>query len=130
MRHSLRLIPIVVLALGSFASTACATGYAYGQGRARDRGPYGGYGDGRYDRRELQRVAYDNGFRDGVRAGERDGRKNKRYEPSRDRDWRNADAGYRRGYGDLNLYRRSFRDGFEAGYDRGYRQYARGNRRW
>jgi hypothetical protein len=123
MRKTFRLIPVAVLALSTIASNACATGYAYGQ-----RDPYRDR-DGSYAR-DLERRAYDNGFRDGVRAGERDGRDNRRYDPARQRDWRNADDGYRREYGDHNFYRRSFRGGFEAGYAQGYRAYGRGYRRY
>jgi hypothetical protein len=127
MRKSLGLIPVAVLAFSAIASTACATGYGYGQGRYRDRG---GYNDGRYVR-EIERRAYDNGFREGLRQGERDGRSNRRFEPSRHGDWRHANDGFRREYGDREFYRRNFRSGFEAGYSQGYRQYDRGrNRRW
>jgi hypothetical protein len=117
-----RILAAGVLALGVFASTACATGYAYGQGRYRDRGAYN---DGRYYR-EIERRAYDNGFREGLRQGERDGRSNRRYEPSRHGEWRNANDGYRREYGDHTVYRRNFRSGFEAGYSQAYRQFDRG----
>lgn len=126
MPKSLRFIPLAALALCAVASTACATGYAYGQPTYRD--PY--YNNGRYAR-EIERRAWDNGFRDGVRAGERDGRGSRRYEPGRHDDWRDANDGYRREYGDRNFYRRSYRSGFEAGYSQAYRQYDRGRyRRW
>jgi hypothetical protein len=132
MRKTFRLVPIMVLALSAVASTACATGYAYGQrGTYRDRGPYGdgGYTDrGAY--REIERRAYDNGYRDGLRRGENDGRSRHRFDPTRHGDWRNADDGFRREYGDHNLYRRNFRAGFEAGYAQAYRQSDRGYRRW
>jgi hypothetical protein len=123
-----RLVSAAVLAVGVIASTsACATGYAYGgQGTYRDRGPYRD-GGGYY--RELERRAYDNGYREGIRQGERDGRSNRRYDPSRHSEWRNANDGFRREYGDRNLYRRNFRGGFEAGYSQGYRQYDRGRYR-
>lgn len=123
----LHIIPAVLLALGAMASTACATGYAYGQGPYRDRG---GYNDGRYYR-EVERRAYDNGFREGLRRGERDARGNRRFDPTRHGEWRDADDGFRREYGDHVLYRRNFRSGFEAGYAQGYRQNDRGRfRRW
>jgi len=125
MRKTFRIIPAAVLAISAMASTACATGYAYGQPPYRDRGVYG-----RDSYREVERIAYDNGFRDGLRRGERDGRSNHRYDPTRHGDWRDADDGYRRQYGDHNLYRGSFRRGFEAGYAQAYRQYDRGYRRW
>jgi hypothetical protein len=123
-----RIIPAVVLALSAMASVGCAS-YAYGQGTYRDRGPYGGYGNNRYYR-EIERRAYDNGYREGLRAGERDGRSNRRFDPSRHGDWRNANDGYRREYGDHTMYRRTFRSGFEAGYSQAYRRSDRGYRRW
>lgn len=122
----LRFLPAAVLAVSAVASTACATGYTYGQGPYRDRG---GYNDGRYYR-EVERRAYDNGFREGVRQGERDARHNRRYDPSRHDEWRDANDGFRREYGDHNLYRRNFRSGFEAGYSQAYRNNDRGYRRW
>lgn len=118
----LRLIPVVILAVTALASTACATGYAYGDPRQYPtRGGYG-YGDRGYYA-DIERRAYDNGFREGIRAGEHDGRDRRRYEPTRNDDWRDADDGYRREYGDKNFYRRSFRAGFEAGYSQGFRRY-------
>jgi hypothetical protein len=73
--------------------------------------------------RDIERIAYDNGFRDGVRAGERDGRDHRRYEPSRIDDWRDGNRGYRRDYGDFQFYRRAYRVGFETGYSEGYDRY-------
>lgn len=123
----LGIVSAVVLSMSALASTACATGYAYGQGTYRDRG---GYNDGRYVR-DIERVAYDNGFREGLRQGERDGRSNRRFEPQRHNEWRDANNGFRREYGDHTFYRRSFRNGFEAGYSQAYRNFDRGrNRRW
>jgi hypothetical protein len=122
-----RFFTAAALTVGVLASSACATGYAYGQGTYRDRGPYANRGY----YREAERRAYDNGFRDGIRAGERDGRSNRRFEPSRHGDWRNANDGYRREYGDPNFYRRTYRSAFESGYSQAYRQNDRGrNRRW
>src|SRR5262245_17317840 len=101
-----RLLPgALVLSLGliGLTSTACASGYAYGGG-----GQYGRYDNGGYYR-EIERRAYDNGFRDGLRVGERDGRRNDRFDPRRHGQWRDGDNGYRREYRDRDLYRRSFR---------------------
>jgi len=115
-----RLLPAALLAFGALTSTACATGYAYGPP------PRPGYPAGVYGR-DIERQAYDNGFREGAKAGDKDGRKHRRYEPSSHDDWEDADDGYRRGYGDREFYRRAFRSGFEAGYAQGYRQYGYGN---
>jgi hypothetical protein len=109
----LRVLPAALLAIGTLAATsACSVGYAYGPRPYENGAHY----------RDIERQAYDNGFREGVRAGERDGRDGRRYEPSRHDDWRDADDGYHRDYGDRNLYRRNFRGGFEAGYAQGYRR--------
>ena len=123
---NIRFVPAVALALGVLTTSACATGYAYGG--QRDRG-WGGYDRGGYA--GVERVAYDNGFREGIREGERDARKRHRYEPTRNGDWRDGDNGYRREYGDRGFYRRNFRSGFEAGYSQGFRRFDDGrNRRW
>jgi hypothetical protein len=116
-----RIFAAATLALGVLASTsACATGYAYGdRGRYGDRGYYA----------DVERRAYDNGFREGVRAGENDARDNRRFDPSRHGDWRDADDGYRREYGDKNYYRRTFRNGYEAGYQQGFRRFDNGRYR-
>jgi hypothetical protein len=117
----LRLIPVAVLSIAALGSAACATGYGYGDpGRYPNRGGYGYPDRGYYA--QIERRAYDNGYREGVKDGQHDGRDRRRYEPTRHDDWRDADDGYRREYGDKNYYRRSFRTGYEAGYSEGYRQ--------
>jgi hypothetical protein len=108
-----RAFSAALLVLGTLTTTsACTTGYAYGP-RPYDNGAY--YHD-------VERHAYENGFREGERAGGRDARSGRRYEPSRHDDWRDGDDGYRRSYGEPQLYRRNFRNGFEAGYAQGYRR--------
>ena len=58
----LRILSAVLLSVGALTATsACAT-YAYGGQRP--------YDNGRYYNNDVQRIAYDNGFREGVRAGE------------------------------------------------------------
>lgn len=105
------------LALGVLVSApACATnGYGYGRG----------YPDAR-DYRELDRRAYDNGFRDGVQNGEHDARDRRDFRVDRDHDYRSADDGFYRqgGYG-RDQYQRMFRRGYEAGYEQGYERMAR-----
>jgi hypothetical protein len=105
-------VPAALLVAGlSIATPACAT-QTYGY-----HGHGGGYG------RELERRAYDSGFRDGVRAGERDGRSGRSFSYNRHDEWRDADQDYQRGYGDRDWYRRSYRNGFEAGYTDAYNRY-------
>lgn len=83
---------------------------------------------GRGDRyyRDPGRIAYDEGFRDGLKKGERDGRKGERYSLRRHGDYRDADDGYRRQYGPKYAYQRVYRRGFEAGYQRAYSSYGYG----
>ena len=69
------------------------------------------------------RAAYDNGYRIGYDRGLQDLRSH-RYDARRDDVYRNGDSGYDRRYGDRNDYRRSFQQGFIAGYDAAY--YGRG----
>ena len=73
--------------------------------------------------RDLERRGYDYGHRDGLKAGERDARSGRPFSFNRHDEWRDADDGYRRGYGDRDVYRRSFRNGFESGYSDAYNRY-------
>lgn len=75
-----------------------------------------GYRGGGYTR-DIQRRAYDNGYREGLDHGGRDARRGQRFSSiERHRKYRDAEEGYRRADGDRNLYRQSFRQGFQAGY--------------
>lgn len=106
------LVPILgVLAL-AIAAPACAQVY-------RPDSRYGYGVDGR-------QVAYERGYREGVIEGERDGRSRDPYRYQDERDFRRADAGYERRFGDRDRYRANFRSGFADGYAEGYRRYARG----
>lgn len=122
MLSASRTVATLLLAGGiAVAAPACASSY-YG------RGPYyGGYGT--YDRGVQQR-AYERGFHEGTEAGEKDGRRGRSFDLTRHDDYRDADEGYNRDYGDKEFYRRAFRDGFRAGYEQTYRQYAGGYRPW
>ena len=105
------LVPAVSLFALAFAAPASAQ-----FGRPSDRNGYYRAGPG-----------YDNGFREGLKEGEKDARSRDPFEFRDEGDWRDADHGYHRQYGDRNTYRRVFRDGFEAGYADGYRRSARNN---
>ena len=116
-----RLASAMALVGALAVAPACASGdYVY-----RGNGPY--YGGG-YSR-EAERVARERGYRDGREAGEKDARKGRSYSFDRHDDWRDADDGYHRDYGDKNFYRREFREGFRSGYTEGYNAYARGGYR-
>ena len=108
-----RLLAAGVLAAGvCIAVPACASGgyYTYRDGRSAP---------------EFERRAYDAGYRDGVSHGEHDARDRREFRVDRDGDYRHADDGYHREYGDKEFYRRSFRRGYEAGYTEGFNRFAR-----
>jgi hypothetical protein len=81
------------------------------------------------------REAYNRGFQEGRREGERDARGRGTFDVRRHDAYRDGDRGYNRRDGDRNRYREEFRRGFEEGYrssferirggvggrDRGYR---------
>ena len=72
----------------------------------------------------IDERSYERGYDEGRKRGERDARYRRSFDYSRHNEYRDADAGYR-GHGDRHEYRRVFRHGFIAGYNDGYRQYAR-----
>ncbi len=69
---------------------------------------------------DARRAAYDNGYRDGVKRGEQAARDRRPYDIERERDYRGADNGYNRSYGDRTRYRNDYRGGFAQGYRDGY----------
>jgi hypothetical protein len=108
-----RSLTAILILAAVMTTTACAA-QTY---RYPGAGPNGGYN------RELERRGYDYGYRDGQRAGERDARSGRPFSFNRHDEWRDADDGYGRGYGGRELYRRSFRNGFESGYTDAYNRY-------
>jgi hypothetical protein len=110
MMKTPRLLPAMMMVAGLWMTAPACAAQTYGY-------PSGGYG------RDIERRAYDNGYRDGVRDGERDARSGRAFSYNRHDEWRDADNGYSRGYGDRDFYRRSFRSGFEAGYSESYKRY-------
>ena len=79
---------------------------------------YGAYDSGR--------VAYDQGYREGLQYGSRDARENRNFDYDRHRAYKDADRGYDRRYGARGQYRQAFRQGFAEGYRDGYGRYGRG----
>ena len=73
---------------------------------------------------DARRVAYDNGFREGVKQGEKDAKKSEPFSYQDDKTFQHADKGYHREFGTLDRYRQSFRTGYSAGYSDGYQRYA------
>lgn len=112
MLQRYRYLAATVLVLGVWTATpACAV-------------PTYGYRGGGYTR-ELERRAYDNGFREGLQEGRNDARRGRDFSYTRHDEYRDADRGSRRGDGDRDLYRRSFRQGFRTGYNEAFNRYAR-----
>ena len=66
-------------------------------------------------------VPFDNGYRDGLEKGREDARDNDSYDPVRHGWYRSGDRGYNSRYGTKDSYKLTYRDGFDAGYEEGYR---------
>jgi hypothetical protein len=118
------IVPALTLAAATLAAPAYAQlsrstislGYT-----ADQRSPY-------YD---VRRSAYDNGYREGVKEGEKDARRGDRFEFRDERTFRDGDKGYRRQFGDRERYRQTFRSGYSAGYSDAYQRLnVRNNRGW
>jgi len=73
---------------------------------------------------DQTRLAYDRGYREGSIQGERDGRDRRTFDYARYPVYRDADRGYDPAYGDLERYRREFREGYSAGYRSAYDRFA------
>ena len=110
-----RYVPVLLLAVGvCVATTACAD-QLYG---------YGGYPGGAA--RDIERRAYDYGYREGQQEGQNDARRGRDFSYTRHDEYRDADHGYRRSEGDREYYRRSYRQGFQTGYTEAFNRNARG----
>lgn len=89
--------------------------------RDRDNDARRGPGPGSYGQpQNVQRVAYDNGFREGLRVGEGDRAGRKGYRCTTSDLYKHGTAGYVSSYGDQNVYRQNFQQGYRTGYDRAY----------
>ena len=60
------------------------------------------------------------GFRDGMKDGLQQRRNSKRSQPNATENYRRADQGYSNSSGDLNQYRRLYREAYCTGYQQGY----------
>lgn len=113
-----RYFPALLIVAGvAVAAPACAA-QTYGYGYPNRGGVYG---------RDIERRAYDNGYREGLDQGRNDARRNRNFSPERHGEFRDADDGYHRGDGDREFYRRAFRQGFQTGYRESYDRIARSN---
>jgi len=82
------------------------------------RSPY------QYERRDIvrERVAFDNGERDGYAKGLDDVRHHRSADVQRQKWYRHGDRYYDNRYGPKDEYRIEYRRGFARGYDRAYRE--------
>ncbi len=114
-----RFYLVPVLAAAAIASSATAQAQS-----VWSNGDRPAYTDDRQSFYDSRRAAYDNGFREGLKQGEKDGRKNQVFAYQDERTFQRADKGYHREYGSIDRYRQSFRSGYSAGYSDGYQRYA------
>lgn len=90
----------------------------------------GGYNNNLYSRARQQ------GYQDGMSAGEGHGRDRQRYNPERSSYYKKATNGYESWMRDKDAYRNAYRQAFTQGYSEGYRRYSGygnnrgGNRGW
>lgn len=111
MTRLTRLVPasLLVLAVGLALPAAALAQYG-GRGDVYSRrGSF--YGD---------RTAYDNGYREGLKRGEKDWRAGRRFDYDDDKAFRKADKGYHKEHGSRFEYERVFREGYVAGYRDAY----------
>lgn len=66
-------------------------------------------------------AAAENGYRDGLVAGERAARDGDRFDPVRERRYRDGDHDYEDRYGSRDEYKGNYRAAFKQGYQDGYR---------
>jgi hypothetical protein len=81
-----------------------------------------------FDRDTGRNSPWQSAFRDGYDEGLRDGRANRRFDPTTSSQFRRGDQGWNRGWGSRDQFTTRYRMAFRDGYERGYRD-AR-QRRW
>jgi hypothetical protein len=70
-------------------------------------------------------VALDTGYRDGLQAGQTDSRQHKNFNPTKHEAYEDANHGYRKDYGNKNLYKDQYRKGFVRGYEDAFGRFRR-----
>jgi hypothetical protein len=100
---------IALAALGSLALGSMAWGQPWGQ-----------YDDDDYYYRhdEAREHGFSNGYREGVRAGQYDSERGRRFNFKND-DWEDS-RGYEHWMGNHGSYKQAYRQGYERGYRRAY----------
>lgn len=99
----------LIAALSLLVAPACSTHHP----GVFHHGDYTEYARG-HDR------AYERGYHHGVQAGVKDWRRNRRFDPWHHGRHLSGDSGYNSRYGPRPYYYRAYREGFRAGYERGY----------
>ncbi len=74
----------------------------------------------RYSEREIANLAERNGYQQGMRDGRFDSRQGNRFDPKRNRAYKDGKYGYRDEYVHDETYRDAYRRGFLIGYEDGY----------
>ncbi len=90
-----------------------------GNRRGRNWGRYGTYGGSA----ELRQTALNAGYNEGMKVGRNDRNRSRSTNYRNSSEYQKATKDYSNGLGDLELYRRYFREGFETGYNDGYNGY-------
>ncbi len=72
---------------------------------------------------QAQQYGYQNGYDDGLRRGQHEGRENDPYDYQTP-DWRQATRGYQEWMGPVNWYQRGYQEGYSRGFRAGYREVA------
>jgi len=104
-------------------------GYGYPQGTY----PQGGYPQVGYPQQQggygyprnggyAYSPAFANGTNDGYEKGREDAKDRDSYDPNRHKWFREGDHDYKSAYGPRSQYENVYRQGFQEGYDRGYRE--------
>ena len=70
----------------------------------------------------IQNVAYNNGFQEGLQYGRTDSTTGHSNRPTYSSTYKKGIAGYDYSYGDRTQYRAVFQEGFREGYARGYNE--------
>ena len=116
------LAPLLASAVLAVPATALAQpGWQF----PRDQARYRAADDAQIAYSEVRRIAYDQGYREGLNKGQQDARRGQRHDYRNEREFERADRGYNRSFGDRERYRQIFRDGYARGYSDSYNRNSR-----
>jgi hypothetical protein len=100
--------------------------WVYVPQRSWPNGPYypngtWGYGPGTWAHgRGGYNYAYQMGYNDGINDGRIDARFHRGFRPGKGSNYKHADHGYDKSWGDKGAYRQAYRNGYMAGYRIGF----------